>query len=101
MLTFNSTGEPGASRAEIFFPNRRGVSILRTKIIGEPDVFEVAELFGTPEDNDLDFSTVETTDEAGCDEMLERIRILIPEQLNLQDNEIKHKNRRRSRTLSG
>ena len=101
MLKFNSTGEPGASRAEVFFLNKRGASILKTKTIGEPDVYEVAELFGTPEDNDLDFSTIETTDEAGCAEMLERIRVLSMEQLNLQGNEIKHKNSRRSRALSG
>lgn len=79
MLKFHSTGELGVTKAEVFFPNKRGASVLKTKRFGEPDLFDVTLMLGTQGKSDIDPSTCILTDEIGCDEMLEKIRILSPD----------------------
>lgn len=77
MLKFHSTGVLGTSKAEVFFPNKKGVSILRTKKSGHADSFRATMLVGTEEDHDIDLSTTLHTDEVSkCDEMLDKVRIL-------------------------
>lgn len=79
MLTFHSTGVSGITRAEIFFPNNFGASILKTTIPGEPDEFEITVAKGNKGNFDIYPSTCLLTNEEGCGYLVNSIRNLAPD----------------------
>lgn len=75
MLKIHSTG--ASQLKEVFFPNNLGALILKSP--GESEELKVAMIKGTEDDYDIDPSTLLTTDEIGCTEMLDKIRNLCPD----------------------
>lgn len=79
MLNFHSTGVSGICKAEIFFPNNFGASILRRSTPDEPDEFEITVVSGTEDNFDINPHTCLLTNEEGCDYLLNSIRMLAPD----------------------
>lgn len=79
MLKFSLTSEPGESKAEIMFPNKNGVEVVRTQTPGEPDSFDVTIIKEIEGRIDIYPSTSILTDELGCNEIVEKIRTLSPD----------------------
>ena len=78
MSQTHSVRASGTSTTEVFFPNNMGASILRTKK-GKVDEFDVTLIVGTEDDFDWYPKNSVITDEGGCREMLEKIRMLAPD----------------------
>jgi len=79
MLKFHSTGEYGVSKAEVFFPNKRGLVVLKDKSTRETK-FDAIPVIGTQKKYDSDPAHPAIMAEAEREvlEMLESIRILSP-----------------------
>jgi hypothetical protein len=81
MLKFHSTGESGVLVAEVFFANKRGASILKSKSFGEVRYEIDRMIMNHYQKPDIDpfYPTVIVGNEIDCNEVLESIRILSPD----------------------